>query len=301
MARMNVGIIGLGKMGGALAERFVKGGHSVFGFDGNKEMSEHAQKLGVTIVESVAALSVAAQVIWLMVPAGDVVDSVIKSLLPTLQPGHVIVDGGNSHPHDSVRRHASLKKDGIDFIDCGTSGGVHGRELGFSLMIGGDQPVFEKLEPLFVAAAAPNGYEYMGPAGAGHYVKMVHNGIEYALLQAYAEGFNLLHHGDYQALDLEKVTRVWQHGSIIRSWILDLAHNVLKNDQTFENVSGAIGENKTGAWTLEEAQKHNIPVDLIEKSLAIRAWSRESGGNYATKLVALLRKEFGGHPLAKKE
>lgn len=298
---MKIGIIGLGKMGSAIAERFINAGHTVYGFDGNKEVCAAARIAGVEIVTDTAELVRSSQVVWLMLPAGEVIDEVIQDILTYLRPHHIVVDGGNSHPHDSARRHDALKQHQIHFVDCGTSGGVHGKVLGFSLMIGGDREAFQKLEPLFKALAAPQGYAYVGPAGAGHYVKMVHNGIEYALLQSYAEGFNLLRHGEYEKLDLERISRVWMNGSIIRSWILNLSHNVLKHDQDLEEVSGAIGENKTGAWTLEEAKRRNVPVDLIEKSLEIRAWSRKTGGNYATKLVAMLRKEFGGHPLGEKE
>jgi 6-phosphogluconate dehydrogenase len=230
-----------------------------------------------------------------MVPAGDPVDAVIAELIEVAKPGDIIIDGGNSNFNDSIRLYNTLKLKQLNVIDCGTSGGVHGKDLGFSLMIGGDKDIFEKLEPIFKAISAPGGYEYMGPAGAGHYVKMVHNGIEYALLQAYAEGFDLLKNGKYKDLDLAKVSEVWNRGSIIRSWILNLAHNVFVQDQDLKNISGEIGENKTGQWTLDEAKKCGVSVDLIEKSLQIRAWSRQTGGNYGTKVVAMLRNQFGGH------
>jgi 6-phosphogluconate dehydrogenase len=166
-------------------------------------------------------------------------------------------------------------------------------------MVGGEKKIFESVEPLFAAIAAKNGYAYVGPAGAGHYVKMVHNGIEYALLQAYAEGFNLLKNGEYKDLNLLEVSRVWQHGSIIRSWILELAEKIFERDQQLANISGEIAESGTGRWTVDTAKNYNIPVDLIERALAIRAESRETGGDYATKLVALLRHEFGGHEYKK--
>lgn len=297
---MKIGLIGLGKMGNGIAHRLLNGGHEVWGFDTDSNNLKLAADTGVKCVSEIKALVLQVNIFWVMVPAGDPVDSVINDLLEFIKPGDVVVDGGNSNFHDSIRRYNFLKGKQIDFIDCGTSGGVHGRDIGFSLMIGGDKKVFEKLEPAFQSLAAEHGYGYMGPAGAGHYVKMVHNGIEYALLQAYAEGFHLLKAGEYGDLDLAKIADVWNHGSIIRSWIVGLAHNIFIHDQELKNISGEIGENKTGQWTLDEAKKFEIPVDLIERSLQIRAWSRETGGNYATKVVAMLRNQFGGHPFKKK-
>lgn len=297
---MKIGIIGLGRMGNAIVSRLLVGMHDVWGFDNDKNAVKLACEIGMRSVESISDLASHVNIFWLMVPAGDVVDNVINELLKHLKPGAIIIDGGNSNFKDSVRRYEYLKSKNIDFIDCGTSGGLHGKDVGFSLMVGGDKKVFQSLEPIFKSIAAPQGYAYMGSSGAGHYVKMVHNGIEYALLQAYGEGFHLLKAGKYKDLDLEKVCDVWNHGSIIRSWILELAHNVFKQDQSLSNVSGQIGENKTGRWTLDEATEQGIPVDLIERSLEIRAESRQTGGNYATKVVALLRNQFGGHPLAKK-
>lgn len=297
---MKISVIGLGRMGHAIAFRLMGAGHDVWGFDTDSNNLKLASDIGVNISSTVQELASKVNVFWLMVPAGEIVDNVINQLSNVLKPGDIIVDGGNSHFSDSVRRYKMLKETQVNFVDCGTSGGVHGKELGFSLMVGGDKKIFDNLEPIFKALAAPGGYAYMGPAGSGHYVKMVHNGIEYALLQSYAEGFHLLKDGEYKDLDLAKISDVWNHGSIIRSWILDLAHNVFINDQDFSNISGQIGENKTGRWTLDEANDKNVPVDLIERSLEIRALSRKTGGNYATKIVALLRNQFGGHPLKKR-
>ena len=297
---MKICVIGLGRMGHAVAFRLINGGHEVWGFDTDSNNLKLASDIGVKVVSAVQELAQHVTVYWLMIPAGDAVDSVISQLSNVLKPGDIIIDGGNSHFNDSVRRYKMLKEKQINFIDCGTSGGVHGKELGFSLMIGGDKEIFDKLEPIFKALSAVGGYAYMGPSGAGHYVKMVHNGIEYALLQSYADGFHLLKEGEYKNLDLVKVCDVWNHGSIIRSWILDLAHNVFINDQNFDEISGQIGENKTGRWTLDEAKNKNVSVDLIERALEIRALSRKTGGNYATKIVAMLRNQFGGHPFKKK-
>lgn len=301
MARLKIGLVGLGRMGLSLAYRLVNAGHEVVGFDFSKQACEQALEFGVTVVTQLSDITSNLDALWLMVPAGDPVDSVIQEVLPTLSQQTIIVDGGNSNFHDSMRRAKMLEEKNIAFLDCGTSGGLHGRDIGFSLMIGGDKAAYEKLVPAFQALAAPNGYEYMGPAGAGHYVKMIHNGIEYSMLQAYAEGFDLLKNGHYQNLDLEKISSVWSNGSIIRSWCLELAHQVFKQDQTLETISGEIGENKTGQWTLEEAKKAHVPMGALEHALAVRAWSRESGGNYGTKVVAVLRHAFGGHPVKKQQ
>lgn len=296
---MTIGMIGLGRMGLSIAERLHNAGYDVIGFDFSPEASVQAKNIGIDIVDSVIHVIQKARVIWLMVPQGKPVDDILETCNSYFQAGDIIIDGGNSNFHDSIRRYKELEKLHVSLLDCGTSGGLHGRDLGYCLMVGGDQEVYEKLTPVFKIIAAPDGCAYMGPSGSGHYVKMVHNGIEYALLQAYAEGFHMLHDGEFKNLDLEKISNVWQHGSIIRSWILELAHDVFTQDQDFKNISGAIGENATGQWTVDEAKKQQIPVDMIERALALRALSRQSGGNYATKLVALLRKQFGGHPVTK--
>lgn len=291
---MNIGVIGLGRMGNAVAFRLKQAKFHVYGFDINKTAQEEAAALGVTIIDNLEQMPTHAQAIWLMLPAGSLIDDTLKILLPGMSTSTIIVDGGNSHYTDSVRRAAWLQQHGIAYLDVGTSGGLLGREVGFSLMIGGDRQAYQQLESAFKALAWPNGYAHVGPSGAGHYVKMVHNGIEYALLQAYAEGFDLLKHGHYQ-LDMEQVARVWCNGSVIRSWILELAHTIFQQDQNFTDISGKIGGGSTGAWTVEEAHKRNIPVKLIEDALEIRYQSQQTGGNYATKLVALLRNQFGGH------
>lgn len=297
---MKVGLIGLGRMGLAVATRLVKAGCEVIGFDPNAESKKEAQSIGVKIARDAAAVADAARIVWIMVPEGKPVDTVLEELQFHFQKGAIIIDGGNSFFKDSIRRSEDLAKIGVAFLDCGTSGGLHGKDIGFSLMIGGNKKAFESALPVFEAIAAPQGFAYMGPSGTGHYVKMVHNGIEYALLQSYAEGFNLLKNGYFKELNVANAAKVWTHGSIIRSWILNLTYEILSKDQELHAVSGEISENKTGQWTVALAKEHNIPVDLIEKSLDIRAWSRQTGGNYATKLVALLRNKFGGHPITKK-
>jgi 6-phosphogluconate dehydrogenase len=294
---MNIGVIGLGRMGISIVDRLIKAGHTVVGFDSNEKTCQEATKIGVSKTSSLQELAKTNHIFWLMVPAGEIVDNVIDELKVHLKPGDIIIDGGNSNFNDTIKRFKKLGKSSIHLLDCGTSGGLYGRKIGFSLMIGGDESIFKKVEKLFMAIAAPNGYGYMGPAGAGHYVKMIHNGIEYALLQSYAEGLHLLKEGHYKNLDLEKITSVWNNGSVIRSWIVDLLQKIFSQDQELHDISGTIEENFTGQWTLKEAKKQKIPIDLIERSLQIRAWSRKSGGNYGTKLVAMLRNKFGGHSI----
>jgi 6-phosphogluconate dehydrogenase len=296
MANIKIGLVGLGRMGHAIAYRLTKN-FQVYAFD--PKINQTNLK-NVTLVKNLKELAAQTEILWLMVPAGQAVDEIIKELLPNLKKNSILIDGGNSNFQDSVRRYNELKKKNINFVDCGTSGGLHGEELGFSLMIGSDKEIFEELEPVFKAIAAPDGYAHMGPAGSGHFVKMIHNGIEYSLLQAYAEGFNFLkNNSEYKNLDLEKISTVWNHGSIIRSWILQLAQNVFSKDQNFKNISGKIGENLTGRWTLEQAQKNKVTMPMLQKSLEIREWSRETGGDYSTKIVAMLRHEFGGHEITK--
>ncbi len=296
---MKIGLIGLGKMGQAIAHRLLKAGHQLIGYDSTPNMVDYITQIGGTGVDNLVSLAEQARVIWLMVPAGKPVDDVIAVLKPHLKAEDIIIDGGNSHFKDSVRRYEDLKKINVHFLDCGTSGGVHGKDLGFSLMIGGDQADFLAIEPIFKSLAADQGYAYLGQSGSGHYVKMVHNGVEYALLQAYAEGFQLLKEGAYKDLDLEKVCQVWNGGSIVRSWIVELARQVFEKDQDLTTIGGQIEENKTGQWTVDEARERMVPVKTLEQALAIRAWSRETGGNYATKVVAMLRNQFGGHSVKK--
>jgi 6-phosphogluconate dehydrogenase len=298
---MKIGIIGLGRMGAGIAERIVNAGHTVFGFDLDAHNTAQAHKLGVHIENKVIDIATKVDVIWLMVPPGKPVDDVLNLLMPALKKDCIIIDGGNSNFKDSIRRAQLVAQKNVSYLDCGTSGGLHGREHGYCLMVGGDKESYDAVSPLLSLIAAPNGMAHVGPSGAGHYVKMVHNGIEYALLQGYAEGFQLLKEGTFKdvPLNLEQISDLWNHGSIIRSFLLELTHNVYKQDQEFKNVSGEIAEGGTGKWTVQEAQEHGIPVPLIEESLAVRARSRATGGNYATKLVALLRNQFGGHAVKK--
>jgi 6-phosphogluconate dehydrogenase len=302
MVIMNIGIIGLGRMGHSIAYRLLKAGHIVVGFDLNPDLCNATQELGAQIAKGLDDIAQRVTHIWLMVPAGQAVDAVLGSMLPHLQAGTIIIDGGNSHFTDSIKRAHLVKEKGFSFLDCGTSGGLHGKDIGFSLMIGGDMQAYEKTIPLFAAIAMENGFGRVGSSGAGHYVKMVHNGIEYGLMQAYSEGFQLLKEGSYkdQNLDLAQITALWNHGAVIRSWLLELSHTIFTQDQNLTTISGIIEESGTGRWTVDDAHEHEVPVPIIEESLQIRAQSRITGGNYATKIVALLRHAFGGHKVLTK-
>lgn len=295
-----IGVIGLGRMGLAIAQRLLQSNIAVIGFDLNANAMSALQQSG-GIAADIKTIAMESDIIWLMLPAGTIVDTVINELTLHLQKHAIIIDGGNSFFKDSIRRHADLATKNIFYLDCGTSGGLHGERLGYCLMIGGDYDIYQQCTSVFEAIAMKDGYAYLGPAGAGHYVKMVHNGIEYALLQSYAEGMQLLKEGYYSSIDLEKVASVWQQGSIIRSWIVELMKSALKDDQQLKTVAGTIGGGQTGTWTYETAKEFHVDVPMLEEALKVRAWSQKTGGNYATKLVAVLRHEFGGHAIDTKK
>lgn len=299
---MKIGLIGLGRIGNAVAQRLINGQHTVIGFDLDATACNQAKDLGVNVVEHISMVAQQARILWLFLPAGKLIDDILRDLIPHMKSGDIIIDGGNSNFTDSQIRARMLDALGIFFIDCGTSGGLHGRGTGFCLMIGGDNAAYTKIRPMLESVATPGGVAHVGQSGAGHYTKMVHNAIEYALLEAYGEGMQLLKEGSFKdpQLDLEEISRIWQHGSIIRSWILELLHTILERDQELDKVIGEIDETGTGRWAVENAQKNNVPVPVISKALEVRAQSRNTGGNYATKLVALARHEFGGHPYKKK-
>lgn len=297
---MKLAVIGLGRMGAAIAARAQAAGHCVLGYDPNIKVQKEMENSGVQMYSSLEAMSKESDVVWLMVPAGDVVDQTIDALTPTLKKDAIIIDGGNSNFNDSVKRAEKLALKGFAFLDCGTSGGVHGQKDGFCLMVGGDYTAYTKVEPLLRAIAIKEGVAYLGKSGAGHYVKMIHNGIEYGLLQAYAEGFHLLREGTYSDLDLAKIAQLWQHGAVIRSWLLELTQNVLKEDQNLADIDGKIQEGGTGLWTVQNAHENKIPVPVIEASLQVREESRKTGGNFATKLIQMIRHAFGGHTVIRK-
>jgi 6-phosphogluconate dehydrogenase len=293
---MELGLIGLGRMGANMAQRLLSGGHRIVAYDRDPEAVHAVTNAGAagagSLEELVRKLS-PPRAAWLMVPAGAPVEQTIHSLAPLLSPGDVIIDGGNSYYKDSVRRAASLSKQRLHFLDVGTSGGIWGLKMGYCLMIGGEDEVFRRLEPIFRTLAPEEGYAYMGPSGAGHFVKMVHNGIEYGLLQAYAEGFELLHASPYE-LDLAQLARLWNHGSVVRSWLLELTEKALAADPGLASVKGYVEDSGEGRWTILEAVERGVPLPVISLSLFSRFRSRQEE-SFSAKVIAALRREFGGH------
>lgn len=298
---MQLGMIGLGKMGGNMTERLMRDGHTVVVFDRSADTIAHYVGLGAKpakdAADMVAALS-APRVVWIMVPAGKPVDDTIAALLPGMSKGDVIIDGGNSNFHDSMRRGAELGQKGIHFVDSGTSGGIWGLENGYCLMIGGSDEAFALCEPIFKTLAPKDGYAHMGPTGAGHYVKMIHNGVEYGMLQAYAEGYEILHASKDFKLDLHKIAGVWNHGSVVRSWINELAERAFEKDTDLADLKGFIADSGEGRWTVQEAIDLDVPAPVITLSLLMRLRSRQED-SFGGKVIAALRNEFGGHAVQK--
>ena len=295
---MQLAMIGLGRMGGNMAERLMRHGHEMVVFDRTAETVAKYEKLGATgtsdLAKMVQALR-APRVIWIMVPAGDPVDQTIATLTPMLSPGDIIIDGGNSNFHDTIRRGQQLAQSKIELIDSGTSGGIWGLENGYCLMVGGSEPAVKHCEPIFTALAPENGYAHVGPTGSGHYVKMVHNGIEYGLLQAYAEGYEILHASKiFPKLDLEQISEVWQHGSVVRSWLNELAASAFARDASLGAVKGWVADSGEGRWTVQEAIDLDVPAPVITLSLLARFRSRQTD-SFGAKVIAALRNEFGGH------
>ena len=296
---MELGIIGLGKMGAFMTERLVRGGHRVVGFDRDAAAVGRVKEkgaAGVGSAENLIAQLKAPRAIWLMVPAGAAVDQTIDLLAPHLAAGDTIIDGGNSYYKDSARRAAALAQKKIHFVDCGTSGGVWGLTEGYSLMIGGDAEVVERLAPIFqtLAPGPDKGWGRVGPAGAGHFVKMVHNGIEYGIMQAYAEGLDLLRHKKEFELDLLQVSKIWQVGSVIRSWLLDLTVDALGKNPTLDGVGGYVTDSGEGRWTVIEGVDLGVALPVISGALEARFRSQDPEP-FANKLLAMMRHEFGGH------
>ncbi len=293
---MELGLIGLGRMGSNMARRLVKGDHRVVVYDRNAEAAEALKREGAQAaysLEEVAEELTPPRAIWLMVPAGEPVTESIKALAPLLGPGDVIIEGGNSYYKDSVARADYLREKGLHFLDVGTSGGIWGLKVGYCLMIGGEEKVFRRLEPVFKTLAPADGYAYVGPSGAGHFVKMIHNGIEYGMLEAYAEGFELLHASPL-GLDLRQLAKLWNHGSVIRSWLLELAESALKSDPDLASIQGYVEDSGEGRWTVLEAVEQDVPAPVLALSLFARFRSRQEE-SFGAKLIAALRQEFGGH------
>jgi 6-phosphogluconate dehydrogenase len=299
---MQLAMIGLGRMGGNMVERLMRNGHSVVVFDRAADAVARYQKLGATPasgLKEVAAALRERRVIWIMVPAGDPVDQTIAELLPNLSAGDIIIDGGNSNFHDTIRRGQELAQSKVDFIDSGTSGGIWGLENGYCLMVGGADAAVKHCEPIFTSLAPPSGYAHVGPTGAGHYVKMVHNGIEYGLLQAYAEGYEILKASKiFPELDLAQISEVWQHGSVVRSWLNELAASAFKKNAELSDIKGWVADSGEGRWTVQEAIDLDVPAPVITLSLQARFRSRQTE-SFGAKVIAALRNEFGGHAVKK--
>jgi 6-phosphogluconate dehydrogenase len=284
---MQLAMVGLGRMGGNMVKRLRQGGHEVVGYADDPDVSEVG-----SLSEMVEKLSPPRHV-WLMVPAGDPTEGTIGELRGLLSKGDLIVDGGNSNFRDSVRRGAELAKDGLLFVDAGTSGGIWGLEVGYCLMVGGNDEAFARIEPALKTLAPEDGYAHVGPVGAGHFTKMVHNGIEYAMLQAYAEGFEILEASQYE-LDLHQVSKLWNRGSVVRSWLLELAERAFAKDPKLSELQGYVEDSGEGRWTVLEAINENVPAMTIAASLFARFASRQDD-SFAMKVIAALRNEFGGH------
>ena len=303
---MELGMIGLGRMGGNMVQRLIsRGGHRVVTYDrseGSVKASEAAGAEGADSLEGLVHQLTPPRAVWLMVPAGGPTDSTIDSLLPLLSSGDVILDGGNSNYKDSIRRAERLRKHGFHFLDVGTSGGIWGLQEGYSLMIGGEQEVFQGLEPIFqtLAPASDKGYGYVGPSGAGHFVKMVHNGIEYGLMEAYAEGFELMDAKREFQLDLAQIAQIWRYGSVVRSWLLDLTAAALEDNPTLDGLSAYVEDSGEGRWTVEDSIELAVPAPVITLALQARFRSRQDDP-FGGKLLAALRNQFGGHAVRKTE
>jgi 6-phosphogluconate dehydrogenase len=299
---MQVGVIGLGRMGRIVVDRVLEGGHDVVAFDLDAESVATAAEAGATPADSIGDLVDTLpekKRIWLMVPAGEAVDATLDELDPLLDEEDVVVDGGNSHFERSIERGATLS---AAYLDCGTSGGPAGAELGFSLMVGGPADAYESLRPIFDAVGTgPDGHDHMGPRGAGHYVKMVHNGVEYALMQAYGEGFELLSEGRYD-LDLESVARTWNNGAVIRSWLLDLCEEAFREEGSdLGDVDDHVAGGSTGTWTVQEALEQEVAVPLIYEALGERFDSRVEDGKFSRRLANRLRYGFGRHDVKRRD
>jgi 6-phosphogluconate dehydrogenase len=285
---MKVGIVGLGRMGAGISDRLQSAGHEVVGFDRNPAVSSVDSLLQLT-----AELSTLPRIVWVMVPAGEPTEAVITDLAGLLSSGDVVIDGGNSYYRDSIRRGHELAVRGIHFLDVGTSGGIWGLREGFCLMVGGEMDAVKIVQPVLLALAAPGGLAHVGPTGAGHFVKMVHNGIEYGLLEAYAEGFDLLAASHFD-LDLRQVAGLWNNGSVVRSWLLELAERALRNDPQIAELRGYVEDSGEGRWTVNEAVELGVPVTVIAEAL-FRRFASRTEDSLAMRFIAALRREFGGH------
>jgi 6-phosphogluconate dehydrogenase len=293
---MDIGFVGLGKMGMNMVTRLAQGGHRVVAFDRDAAKVADATRVGcagaVSLDELIAGLP-APRVIWIMVPAGAPTEETVRDVAARLSAGDAVIDGGNTHFHDDVRRAEALKARGIHYVDAGTSGGVWGLKLGYCLMVGGADDAVSRLAPIMATLAPENGWAHVGGPGAGHYVKMVHNGIEYGMMQAYAEGFELLSKSEYR-LDLARIADLWMQGSVVRSWLLELTAGALARDPRLEGLKGYVADSGEGRWMIADALEKNVPVPTLSAAIFTRFRSRQSE-SFAEKLLAALRNAFGGH------
>jgi 6-phosphogluconate dehydrogenase len=299
---MQLAMIGLGRMGGNMVERLLKGGHQLVVWDRSAEAIAKSVEDGAAAARDLADICAKLEgprIIWIMVPAGAPVDETIAALRPNLSRGDILIDGGNSNFHDTVRRAADLAASGIEFVDCGTSGGIWGLANGYCLMIGASERAFSTCEPIFRTLAPESGYAHVGPSGAGHYVKMIHNGIEYGMLQAYAEGYEILHASKSFELDLHQIAAVWNRGSVVRSWLNELAERAFAKEADLESLRGFVGDSGEGRWTVQEAIDIDVPAPVITLSLLTRLRSRQPD-SFSAKVIAALRNEFGGHAVQSK-
>jgi 6-phosphogluconate dehydrogenase len=294
-------MIGLGKMGGNMAQRLLRGGHQVVAYDRSAEAVKTHVGYGAegarNLKDAVGKLT-GPRIVWLMVPAGAPVDASLDELLPMLDEGDIVIDGGNSNFHETQRRHARCSEHNVAFIDSGTSGGIWGLENGYCLMVGGPDQAVKHCEPIFKTLAPRGGYAHVGPSGAGHYVKMVHNGIEYGLLQAYAEGYEILHASKDYKLDLRRIAGLWQKGSVVRSWINELAERAFAEGADLAGIKGFVNDSGEGRWTVQEAADLDVPAPVITLSLLMRFRSRQDE-SYGAQVIAALRNQFGGHAVKK--
>jgi 6-phosphogluconate dehydrogenase len=295
---MQLGFVGLGRMGGNMVHRLARGGHEVVAFNRSPGPVQEAVKhgaVGATSLQDLVDKVKAPRVIWLMLPAGNVTDQFLNQLMDLCQPGDLFVDGANSRWKDTKARAERTKQRGFEFVDCGTSGGIWGLQVGYSIMAGGSPEAFARVEPAVKTLAPENGYGLVGPNGAGHFTKMVHNGIEYGMMQAFAEGFQVLEKSEYP-IDLTQVSKIWQNGSVVRSWLLDLAVSAFEKDPKLEALEGWVDDSGEGRWTIEAAIDEDVPAPVITMSLFSRFYSRDHN-SFSWRVLAALRNEFGGHAI----
>lgn len=299
---MEIGLIGLGRMGLNMMKRLAQDGHRVLGFSPSGAKREAVEEAGGVYADSREALVrmlPAPRVVWLMVPSGPAVDENLEYLMPLLAPGDILVDGGNSNYHDTQRRAERLRPAGLEYVDAGTSGGVWGLAAGYCMMVGGSREAFARLEPALKTLAPPDGYLHVGPTGAGHFVKMIHNGIEYGMMEAYAEGFEILRASDFE-LDLQRIAHLWNQGSVVRSWLLELAERAFAESPDLADLRGYVEDTGEGRWTVLEAIDKSVPAPVLTLSLQQRFRSRQED-SFAAKVLAALRQQFGGHAVKRSE